>query len=144
MRRSLKLESLGAGYRYAHFMASWAGNHWGTCRRHTRQQLAVTIITMEEVLGGWYTQIRQARDDQQLARAYQALHEAIEFSRSIRILPFDLPEIRRYRQLRTQHRRIGTNDLRIAAIVLEQRGILVTRNTNDFADITGLQLDDWA
>jgi tRNA(fMet)-specific endonuclease VapC len=108
------------------------------------QQLAVTIITMEEVLGGWYTQIRQARDDQQLARAYQALHEAIEFSRSIRILPFDLPEIHLYRQLRTQHRRIGTNDLRIAAIVLEQRGILVTRNTTDFADITGLQLDDWA
>src|SRR5919109_1381143 len=70
------------------------------------QQLAVTIITVEEILGGWYTQIRQARDDQQLARAYQALHEAIEFSRSIRILPFDLPEIRRYRQLRTQHRRI--------------------------------------
>jgi tRNA(fMet)-specific endonuclease VapC len=108
------------------------------------QQLAVTIITMEEVLGGWYTQIRQARDDQQLARAYQALHEAIEFSRSIRILPFDLPEIRLYRQLRTQHRRIGTNDLRIASIVLGQRGILVTRNTNDFVDIPGLQLDDWA
>ena len=108
------------------------------------QQLAVTIITMEEVLGGWYTQIRQARDDQQHARAYQALHEAIEFSRSIRIRPFDLPAIRRYRQLRTQHRRTGTNDLRIAAIVFEQRGILVTRNTNDFADITGLQLDDWA
>jgi tRNA(fMet)-specific endonuclease VapC len=63
------------------------------------QQLAVTIITMEEVLGGWYTQIRQARDDQQLAQAYQALHEAIEFSRSIRILPFDLPEIRRYRSI---------------------------------------------
>jgi tRNA(fMet)-specific endonuclease VapC len=107
-------------------------------------QLAVTIITVEEVLGGWYTQIRQARDDQQLARAYQALHEAIEFSRSIRILPFDLPGIRHYRQLRTQHRRIGTNDLRIAAIVLEQQGILVTRNTTDFVDITGLQLDDWA
>jgi tRNA(fMet)-specific endonuclease VapC len=108
------------------------------------QQLSVTIITMEEVLGGWYTQIRQARDDQQLARAYQALHEAIEFSRSIRILPFDLPEIRRYRQLRTQHRRIGTNDLRIAAIVLEQQAILVTRNTSDFADISGLELEDWS
>jgi tRNA(fMet)-specific endonuclease VapC len=108
------------------------------------QQLAVTIITVEEVLGGWYTQIRQARDDQQLARAYQALHEAIEFSRSIRILPFDLPEIRRYRQLRTQHRRIGTNDLRIAAIVLEQQAILVTRNTTDFADISGRQLEDWS
>jgi predicted nucleic acid-binding protein len=65
------------------------------------QCLAVTIITVDEILGGWYTQIRQARDDQQLARAYQALQEALEFTRSIRILPFNLPEIRRYRQLRT-------------------------------------------
>lgn len=108
------------------------------------QCLAVTIITVDEILGGWYTQIRQARDDQQLARAYQALQEALEFTRSIRILPFNLPEIRRYRQLRTQHRRIGTNDLRIAAIVLEQQGILVTRNTTDFAGICGLQLEDWS
>ena len=108
------------------------------------QQLAVTIITIEEVLGGWYTQIRQARDDQQLARAYQALQQAVEFTRSIQLLPFDLPGILRYRELRTEHRRIGTNDLRIAAIVLEQQGILVTRNTSDFADIPGLQLDDWS
>jgi tRNA(fMet)-specific endonuclease VapC len=108
------------------------------------QQLAVTIITVEEMLGGWYTQIRQARDDQQLARAYQALQQAVEFTRGIQILPFDLPGIRRYRQLRTHHRRIGTNDLRIAAIVLEQHGILVTRNTMDFAAIPGLQLDNWS
>ena len=108
------------------------------------QQLAVTIITLEEVLGGWYTQVRQARDDQQLARAYEALQQVVEFTRGIQLLPFDLPGFRRYRQLRTQHRRIGTHDLRIAAIVLEQQGILVTRNTTDFADIPGLQLDDWS
>jgi tRNA(fMet)-specific endonuclease VapC len=108
------------------------------------QQLAVTIITVEEILRGWYTQIRQARDDQQLARAYQALQETVEFTRDIQLLPFDLSGIRRYRRLRTHHRRIGTNDLRIAAIVLEQQGILVTRNTTDFADIPGLQLDDWS
>ena len=95
-------------------------------------------------LAGWYTQIRQARDDQQLARAYQALQEALEFTRSIRILPFNLPEIRRYRQLRIQHRRTGTNDLRIAPIVLEHQGILGTRNTADFAVISGLQLEDWS
>ena len=47
------------------------------------QQLAVTIITIEEVLGGWYTQVRRARDDQQLARAYEALQQTVEFTRSI-------------------------------------------------------------
>jgi hypothetical protein len=52
------------------------------------QQLAVIIITVEEILGGWYTQIRQARDDQQLARAYQALQQAVEFTRDIQLLPF--------------------------------------------------------
>lgn len=68
----------------------------------------------------------------------------MEFTRGIQLLPLNVPGIRRYRQLRTRHRRIGTNDLRIAAIVLEQQGILVTRNTTDFADIPGLQLDDWS
>jgi tRNA(fMet)-specific endonuclease VapC len=67
------------------------------------QQLAVTVITVEEILGGWYTQIRRARDDQQLARAYQALQQTVEFTRGAQILPFDLPGIRRYHQLRTHH-----------------------------------------
>jgi tRNA(fMet)-specific endonuclease VapC len=116
---------------------------------HTRiaetppQQLATTIITVEEILGGWYTQIRRARDDEQLARAYQSLQETVEFTRGVRILPFDLSSIVRYRQLRIHHRRVGTNDLRIASVVLEQEGILVTRNTLDFVEIDGLQLEDW-
>jgi tRNA(fMet)-specific endonuclease VapC len=108
------------------------------------QQLAVTIVTVEEILGGWYTQSRRARDDQRLARAYQALQQTVEFARGIQVLPFDLPAIRRYRQLRTHHRRIGTNDLRIAAVVLEHQGILVTRNTADFRGIPNLQLENWA
>ena len=108
------------------------------------QQLAITIITIDEVLRGWYTQIRRARRDEQLARAYQALQETVEFSRAIQILPFDPPAIRRYRQLRTIHRRTGTNDLRIAAIVLEQESTLVTRNSSDFVNIEGLQLEDWS
>jgi tRNA(fMet)-specific endonuclease VapC len=33
-------------------------------------QLTTTIITVEEILRGWYTQVRRARDDDQLARAY--------------------------------------------------------------------------
>ena len=108
-----------------------------------QHQLSVTIITVEEILGGWYAQTRQSRDDQQLARAYQAFQHTVEFTRGIQLLPFDLPGIRRYRQLRLRHRRIGTNDHRIEAIVLEQQGILVKRNTSDFVDIAGFQLENW-
>ena len=108
----------------------WLRGHEAIAAQVTRtppQQLAVTIITVEEILRGWYTQIRRARQDEQLARAYEALQQTVEFVRGIQILAFDLSAIRRYRQLRTRHRRAGTNDLRIAAIVLEQEGILVTR-----------------
>jgi tRNA(fMet)-specific endonuclease VapC len=59
-------------------------------------------------------------------------------------LAFTRTAIARYRALRVAHRRTGVNDLRIAAIVLEQESILVTRNTADFVDIDGLQLEDWS
>ena len=101
----------------------WLSGHEAVATRVAAtppQQLGVTIITIEEILRGWYTQIRRARDDEQLARAYRALQQTVEFIRRVEILPFDLAAIRRYRQLRARHRRTGTNDLRIAAIVLEQ------------------------
>lgn len=66
----------------------WWRGHRGLATRvaHTQpSQLATTIITVEEILRGWYTQVRRAHDDDQLARAYQALQETVEFTRRIQI-----------------------------------------------------------
>jgi hypothetical protein len=41
-------------------------------------QLAVMIITIEEQLRAWYTQVRRARDMDRLARAYPVLFEVAE------------------------------------------------------------------
>jgi len=125
----------------------WLHGHASVCDRLAaadRDELAITIITVDEILRGWYTQIRRAKDDSRLARAYHSLQQAVEFTSAVRILPFDLPSIQRFRQLRVAHRRIGTNDLRIAAIALQAGGVLITRNTSDFADIEGLNLENWA
>ena len=125
----------------------WLRGHPGIATRVAQtlpSQLATTIITVEELLRGWYTQVRRARNDDQLARAYQALQETVEFTHRIQLLALNRAAIARYRALRVSHRRSGVNDLRIAAIVLEQESILVTRNTSDFVDIEGLRLEDWS
>lgn len=107
-------------------------------------QLAVTIITIEEQLQAWYTQVRRARDPDGLARAYQGLFEVAETSRYIRVLPFTSRAVERYLDLRRQLPRLGKMDLSIAAIALDYDGIVVTRNRRDFEQVPHLQLEDWS
>jgi tRNA(fMet)-specific endonuclease VapC len=106
--------------------------------------LAITIVTVEEILTGWYTQLRRARSEDQLVRAYAELQRAVEFLSTIRILPFNQPAVVAYHQLRATYRRAGRNDLKIAAIVLHHDARLVTRNNSDFVMIPGLSLADWS
>lgn len=107
-------------------------------------QLAGTIMTIEEQLRAWYTQVRRARDRDQLARAYQGVFEVADTSKYIRVLPFTSGAVERYLDLRRQLPRLGKMDLSIAAIALEYDGIVVTRNRRDFEQVPHRQLEDWS
>ena len=48
-----------------------------------------------------------------------------------------------YQSLRQQQIRIGTQDLRIAAIALANQAVVVTRNQQDFIKIPDLAVEDW-
>ncbi|MFM6812415.1 MAG: type II toxin-antitoxin system VapC family toxin, partial [Dolichospermum sp.] len=48
-----------------------------------------------------------------------------------------------YTELVKQKIRVGTQDLRIAAITLSFKGILVTRNWKDFEKVPNFRLEDW-
>ena len=125
-------------YRYGHLEVS------AHIEATPADQLAVTIITIEEQLRAWYTQVRRARGRDRLARAYQGLFEVAETAKYIRVLPFTSRAVERYLDLRSQLPRVGKMDLSIAAIALEYDGIVVTRNRRDFEQVPHLQLEDWS
>lgn len=107
-------------------------------------EVAITILTVEEQLAGWYAELRRSKKPERLARAYRRMTEAVRFFSRLQVLTYTQSAMQRYEELRRQKVRIGRTDLRIAVIVLEQQAILVTRNSRDFKQVTGLQLDDWS
>ncbi len=108
------------------------------------EELATTIITVEEQLRGRLDRIRQARSDEEVVRAYHNLLATSLYFRTITIIGFDEQAQIIFRRLRVQGIRIGTQDLRIAAVVLSRGATLVTGNVRDFATIPSLNIVDWS
>lgn len=116
---------------------------WGHLNRIPKEQLAITVVTAEEQLRGRFLQISQARSDTGLSEAYRHLRETIGKLNEFKILDYDVAASRIFAALRQQKIRIGTADLRIAAIALNAQAILVTRNHIHFSQIPGLLIEDW-
>lgn len=107
------------------------------------EQLAVTVITVQEQMRGWMNVINRYGNSERLIWAYQGLFEAIEFFNTIKVLNFEQTAYETYLKLRSQKIRIGTQDLRIASIALTADAIVVTRNYKDFGQVPNLKLEDW-
>ena len=94
-------------------------NHPTVCAyagQHAPQELAITVITVEEQLSGWYRQLRKARTPKQLARAYRRLAESVMALSGLQVLTFSEPAIQRYHQLFALKLNVRKMDLRIAAM----------------------------
>ena len=107
------------------------------------EDIAITIITAEEQLRGRLAQVSKAIDGDSRLRAYRYLHQTIGDLAKLHILNYDANANRVFEQLKQQRIRIGSQDLRIAAVTLANEGILVTRNSSDFKQVPGLTFVDW-
>jgi tRNA(fMet)-specific endonuclease VapC len=108
------------------------------------EQTAVTIITFEEQMRGWLKYIARADSPSKQVAAYGRLRMMLDDYRGRRVLDFDDDAAAIFQRLRASRIRIGTGDLRIAAIALAQNATLITRNLSDFRKVPGLPAQDWS
>jgi tRNA(fMet)-specific endonuclease VapC len=107
--------------------------------------IATSAISIQEQLQGFQAAVSRARNPQQLARAYDLLvTRLLPVWCRFTVVPFTEPAILRFEQLRTQKLNIGSMDLRIAAIALENGLTVVTRNQRDFGRVPGVVTVDWS
>ena len=110
---------------------------------HTDDEIVTTIITYEEQMRGWLAFIRKCRSLDEQVNGYDRLHRFLESYRNTPVIGFDEKAANVFRDLRKQRIRVGTMDLMIAAIVIANKAILVTRNVSDFGQVPGLRAEDW-
>lgn len=106
-------------------------------------QRVTTIITVEEQLRGRFARIAQARDVTEWVVTYRQFQQTLLDLMPLRLLPFDDAAATTFLRLKDTVKQVGTQDLKIAAIVLSVSGVLVTRNSRDFVRVPGLVIEDW-
>jgi tRNA(fMet)-specific endonuclease VapC len=61
-----------------------------------REDVAVTVLSVEEQLSGWYSQVRKAKRPERLEWAYRRLTDTVNFLAHLRILTYDQAAMQRY------------------------------------------------
>jgi tRNA(fMet)-specific endonuclease VapC len=108
------------------------------------EDIALCIVTYEEQMRGWLAKIARVPSVAQQKPIYEELNQMLELYCATPILPFDDAAISVFQNLWLQRIRVGTMDLKIAAIAIANNATLLTRNTSDFSKIPGLQIADWS
>jgi tRNA(fMet)-specific endonuclease VapC len=105
--------------------------------------VAVSIISVEEQMRGWLAAITKERHASRQVFGYAELARLFEYFRAFTILLFDEPAARQFDDFRASKIRLGTMDLKIAAIALVNKALLLSANRSDFEQIPGLRVENW-
>lgn len=108
------------------------------------EERVTTIVTYEEQMRGWMAIVAQARGLPRQITAYDNLKRMVDRYRNIEVLGFDNRAATEFQRLQSFKIRIGTMDLKIAAIALVNNATLLSRNLKDFSKAPGLKVEDWA
>lgn len=102
-----------------------------------------TIVTCQEVCQGWCALINRRRAGRPQIHAYRQFQNSLDLLSELVVIAFDEDAVECFERLQSQHIRIGTMDLKIAAICLAHDATLLTRNLVDFEKVPGLRVENW-
>lgn len=108
------------------------------------EKICIPVICVEELVRGRLAQIHRCTESGERVQAYYWLSKTFDFLCGFKILKYDPQAEAHFQYLRSKKIRIGTQDLKIGAIALSNKAILVTRNRQDFEKIPELDIEDWS
>jgi tRNA(fMet)-specific endonuclease VapC len=109
-----------------------------------QDDLATTIVSYEEQTRGWLSVSARARTPEAQIAAYRRLKTHLQIYCKIVVIDYDEKAAAEFERLWQAKIRIGTMDLKIAAIALANDATLLTRNLSDFSKVPGLKAEDWS
>jgi tRNA(fMet)-specific endonuclease VapC len=107
------------------------------------EQFSTTAISLEEQMRGWLAAIHRTPKVHDQIFYYTRLVGLVDFYSRWELLPFNELAADRFEALRKQRIRVGTMDLKIAAIALAEGALLVSANLRDFERVPGLHVENW-
>jgi tRNA(fMet)-specific endonuclease VapC len=107
------------------------------------ENVCTTIINFEEQARGWLAFIANAKQNHQEIVAYKRPHRLLTFYGDLVVLDYDQDAAEQFTKLRQMKLKVGTMDLKIAAIAISQNALLLSRNLKDFRQISDLRVEDW-
>ena len=93
---------------------------------------------------GWLARIARATTPERQIFDYAELKKLLQSYCSFAVLDYEAGAAAEFQRLSTLKSRVGTMDLKIAAVALANNATLLTRNVQDFGKVPGLRTEDWS
>lgn len=110
---------------------------------HPPADIGVPVVSYHEQMIGANSYLNRGRSGTDLVGGYERMERFRRWFTGLNVVQFDSAAATVFDQLKAAKIRVGTMDLRIAAIALSRNLTVVTRNARDFGQVPGLAIEDW-
>ncbi|MGE3537188.1 MAG: type II toxin-antitoxin system VapC family toxin [Candidatus Tectimicrobiota bacterium] len=107
------------------------------------EDVVTTILSYEEHMRGWTAYLAHEQTVAHQIAAYRRLLQHLDNYRRLPVLGFDDAAGAVFQRLRRARVRVGTMDLKIAAIALSRDALLLSKNVTELSQVPDLRVEDW-